>query len=201
MTIPNTKYQILYSRGFTIIELLATIGVLTMMTSIVLVNYRSFNINSDFTNAVENVYFALREAQVYGVSTRTAGAIECGTPPSSFNCTYGVHFVNGSVSYDVFVDANENRIFDTGAVVEELIQTISLGRGTRITSLTCITSATTGACTNDGASVTFKRPSPDAFIAEFESPVNSNYGVEITIENGIKTAKVVISEAGQMSIQ
>ncbi len=187
--------------GFTIMELLVTLGIFTMMTSVVLVNYRSFNVNSDFANSVESAYFALREAQVYGVGTRTTGVIECGTPPSSFNCAYGVRFVNGSGSYDFFVDKNENRIFDTGAIAEELIQTISLGGGTTVTSLICIRSSGTGACGASGVNITFKRPSPETFIAEGAFPANSNLGVEVTISNGIKAAKVVISGAGQMSIQ
>ncbi len=188
--------------GFTIIELLLTLGIFTMMTSVVLVNYRSFNNNSGFTNAVEDVYLALREAQVYGSGGRTAGGTTtCGNPASSFNCAYGVHFVNGSGSYNFFVDINQNRIFDTGT--GELIQTISLGSGTTVTSLWCVRSGTSGACGTSGASVTFMRPSPDAFISEVSgvsAPANSLNGVEVTIK-GIKTAKVVISGAGQISIQ
>ncbi len=180
--------------GFTIIELLVVIAIFTILTSVVLANYRSFNTNSDFTNTIENVYFALREAQVYGAGGKRDVGAGCGSPPSLFNCAYGVHFLENDTSYYIFIDRDGNRVMDTG----ELIQTISLGSAT--TSLTCIRSSGPGACGAGGASVTFKRPSPDAFIAEFESPANSNYGLEVTISNGIKTAKIVISEAGQMSI-
>ncbi len=188
--------------GFSLIELLVTISIFTIMMIVVLVNYRSFNKNSDFTNAVENAYFALREAQVYGVGSRTTagGTTMCGSPASPFNCAYGVHFTTTITpgQYNFFIDTNGNRIMDTG---ESIGQPISLGSGTTITSLWCVRSGISGACENNYASVIFKRPNPDAFIAETPFPANSDYGVEVTISNGIKTARVVISEAGQISIQ
>ncbi len=183
--------------GFSLIELLVTIGIFSVITGVVLANYRSFNKNSDFANTIENVYFALREAQVYGAGGKTAGITACGTPASSFNCAYGVRFSVGSVSYDFFVDANENRMMDTG----EQIQTQSLGVDTSVTSVTCITSSGSVACPASGASVTFKRPSPDAFIAERSGQENSIDRVVVAITKGTKTANVAISSTGQISIQ
>ncbi len=199
MTIHNTKNSIPRSRGFSLIELMVTIGIFSVITGVVLANYRSYNKNSDFANTVENVYLDLRESQVYGAGGKRESGAGCGNPISLFNCTYGVHFVKNAVTYNVFIDRNKNRIMDAG----ESIKAISLGSGTTITSLLCIrsgVSVASGACINNYASVAFTRPSPDAFIAEFESPVNSNDGVEITISNGPKTAKIVVSGAGQMSI-
>ena len=199
----NTKYKILNTKygkkGFTIIELIVTIGIFTLMTSVVLSNYRSFNINVDFINTVENVILVLRESQVYGAGGKKAGdSVVCPpTPATAFNCAYGVNFVNGSGSYDFFVDTNVNSIMDAG----ELIQTILLGNSTTITSLLCVRSGSPGVCVNNYASITFKRPSPDAVIVETPSPVNSLDGVDITISNGIKTVIMKISSAGQMSIQ
>lgn len=191
------KRNILQS-GFTLVELIVTIGIFTIMTSVVLTDYHSFNINADFESSVENIVLALRQAQVYGTGGKTAGITMCGTPASSFSCAYGVHFIAGSAgSYDVFVDANQNYIMDAG----ESIQTIFLGGNTKITSVTCVTSSGVGVCGSGFADVTFMRPSPDAFIAEVPNPVNFDDGVEITLSNGTKTSKVVISAAGQISIQ
>ncbi len=190
--------------GFTVIELLVTMGIFSVMTGVVLANYRSFNINAGFANAVEDVYFALREAQVYGAGGKKAGGTTtCGLPLSSFNCAYGVHFVRLANSYIIFPDVNSNRAYDSGT--DTPVTTIQLPAGTSLSNVQCKSGATLGSCASNYASVTFKRPNPDAFIAQVTQatpPTSSLDGVEITISNSNgKTAKVVISSAGQISIQ
>lgn len=182
--------------GFTIVELLVTIGIFAVMVSVVLANYRVFNTNSDFANSVENVVLSLREAQVYGVGAKTTGATLCGASASSFECAYGVHF-SISGQYDFFVDTNGNGIIDGG----ESTETISLGNGTTVTGLQCTTPGGTSACANGAVNITFRRPIPDAFIAESAFQSGSDNEVEITVSNGAKIGKVAISSTGQMSIQ
>ena len=176
-----------------------TMSVLLLFSGVGLSQYRAFSSNSDFANTVENIVFSLRGAQVYGTGGKKAGGtVVC--PPitgTSFNCAYGVNFVKDSGSYDFFVDTNENSIMDGG----ESIQIISLGSGASVTSLSCVRLGLPVSCVNNYASITFRRPSPDALIAEVFAPVNYLDGVDITISNGTKTATVKILSAGQMSIQ
>ena len=182
--------------GFTVVELLVTMAILLLFSGIGLSQYRAFSLNSDFANTGENIVFALREAQVYGAGGKRTDGAGCGTPVSLFNCAYGVNFVNGSGSYNFFVDTNGNSVMDAG----ESIQTILLGSGATITSLLCVRPSSTGPCVNY-ASITFKRPSPDALIIETSGVPSYLDGVDITISNGIKTTTVKISSAGQISIR
>ncbi len=191
MTIHNTKYSVLASRGFTVVELLVTIGIFTVMTSVVLVNYRSFETKANFTNAVENVYFALREAQVYGAGGKTAGVILCPPiPVSSFNCAYGVRFANGNNSYGTFIDVDYSGTLN-GA---EVLTTVPLGSGTTIAGLSC----GGGACVGSVSYITFRRPNVDAVIAD-STPTLYNT-TTVTISKGGVNKTITITATGQISI-
>ncbi len=187
--------------GFSLIELMVTIGIFTVIMGVVLGNYRSFNKNADFTNAVENIVFALREAQVYGAGGKKAGGTTvCPTGTgTSFNCAYGVYFKNDTKSYITFLDVNDNRAYDTGDTSTEVI--LPTGISGLIVKCKSLGGSSYVACTNSYASVSFKRPNPDAFISEAPGQVNSIDEVQITISNSTKTAKITMSSAGQISVQ
>lgn len=173
--------------GFTLVELTITISIFLVMTSVVLARYRSFGVNADFSNAVENVVLSLREAQVYGAGGKDAGAVTCGTPPSSFNCAYGVVLQSGGTSYIVFVDTNGSGAYDSG--IDGLIQTVTLPSGVLISDLIV------GGINESPLSVVFKRPFPDALIN------NTLDNASITLTKSGNSSVVNITSAGQISIQ
>lgn len=169
--------------GFTLVELIVTMGVFLLITSVVLAQYRSFGVNAEFRNAVENVVLSIREAQVYGAGGKTAGTILCGTPPSPFICSYGVLFQNLGNSYIVFVDKDGDGAYS----VAEEIQTNNLPSGI----------TTTGITPTSPLSIVFKRPFPDALINN--NPSITSAGVTLT--KGGKSSVISITSAGQVSIQ
>ena len=178
-------------RGFTIVELLIVLGVFAMLTSVVLARYRTFDTNAKFANASEDIILALRQAQVYGVGAK-GNTTSCGEG-TTFECAYGVHFsMSAPHELRIFVDLdNNNKYTDTteDVTVTTWDNTISL------TNLLCNTLLP---CANQ-LDVTFKRPNPDAIIAD-STGGGYNDG-KITISNGIKNATITITEAGQISLQ
>ena len=188
------------SRGFTLVELLVSIGVLTVLTGTILAGYRNYNNNALFANVSEDIILALREAQVYGVGAKGVGA----GPAASFDTPYGIFAKFGDPQQIIFfADTNLNRVYDSGP--DAIIRIISWKAPITITKLECGGSG--GICTSNIATITFKRPNPDAVISDggFSSSGSLSTG-EITIENGVsgsgfRKSKIIVTEAGQISLQ
>lgn len=169
--------------GFTLVELIVTMGVFLLITSVVLAQYRSFGVNAEFRNAVEGVVLSIREAQVYGAGGKTAVAKSCGTPSSPFTCPYGVLFQNLGTSYVVFVDVDGNGVYSSA----EEIQTHNLPSGI----------TTTGITPSSPLSIVFKRPFPDALINNDPNIMSAS----VTLTKEGKSSVISITSAGQVSIQ
>jgi len=175
------------TKGFTLVELLVTMGIFLVMSAAVLANYKGYGNNAYFANASEDIVLALRQAQVYGVGAKGVGV--------SFTSAYGVYFLANSSQIIIFRDSViVNSKYDDG----EAIETITWKSPITISALTCNGSA----CVGGNASVTFKRPSPDANIY---SSTGGPYTIAtITITNGLtpaKTSTITITNAGQISLQ
>lgn len=193
-----------YSAGFTLVELLIVLGVFAVLTGVVLGNYRTYDSNALFANASEDVVLALRQAQVYGAGAKENTAV-CGTG-TKFECAYGVFFSKAGAAahgITVFADNNNNRVYDNGSDPIVSGATVSWPTTISVTGLQCGGTV----CSTDVASVTFRRPNPDAFIADvgvsspsLPSPYNL-LTVTLTDSKAGKTAIVKITRAGQISIQ
>ncbi|MBI5077824.1 MAG: prepilin-type N-terminal cleavage/methylation domain-containing protein [Candidatus Yonathbacteria bacterium] len=184
------------SRGFTLVELLVTLGIFVLLTGIILSNYRSYNTNALFANASEDIVLALRQAQVYGVGVKKNITGICGGF-SEFDCPYGVYFSQGANSIIIFADANGDRVYT--ATDDSLVETIQWQNSISILGLSCDMSV----CTPSLANVTFKRPSPDAFIANSAGQLTSYGTLSVALQdaNTGKITIVKITKAGQISLQ
>lgn len=177
--------------GFTMVELLVVLGIFSVMTGVVLGKYRTYNTNALFANASEDIVLALRQAQVYGVGVKGSSG--------NFDVPYGVYFNTGANSISLFGDGNSDRVFttteDTGLVNSGAVWNSSIS----IFSLSCGGAA----CLGNKASVTFKRPNPDAFISDTAGLGTSKSYLTIIVKdsNTSKTATVTITNAGQISLQ
>ncbi|MBI3495158.1 hypothetical protein HY065_00865 [Candidatus Berkelbacteria bacterium] len=151
-----------------------------------------------------DIVLALREAQVYGTAGKKNYVAFCGV--SNFECRYGVNFSMSTPDrFTVFVDNNDNKIYDAGT--DTLVETIMLKSPIAISSVECLNyGGVNTVCSslegNTMLNITFKRPSPDAFINDTADPAIDSYELgRVTITNGIKTSTVTISKAGQISLQ
>gem|GEM_PF-851141 len=188
-------FSFLRTRGFTLVEVLVSIGIFTVLTGVVLANYRGYNTNALFANASEDIVLALRQAQVYGVGTKRVGA--------SFEVPYGVYLNTDALNrngFKFFADINGNHLFDINEDAGLINNATKWGNSISVTSLLCDGIA----CgTTYGANVTFERPNPDAFIANATSQAVSKglLTIILTDSNTGKTSTISITSAGQISLQ
>lgn len=196
-------------RGFTLLEMLVSLGIITAITGIIFWNQSQFNNDLEITNLAYRVALAVREAQVAGTSVKQSSA-------GGFDTAYGVHFSKVSSSeYIYFVDSNKNGQYDDPdnnncnlSSGDECITKTVIGRGNTIGSNYKITSED-GSFNNanpaDGFDVTFFRPNPDAIINTFNS--NGVYtplpgiGIAVCLISPLQRYKLLsVFKTGQITI-
>ena len=78
----------LYSKGFTLIELMVVISIFLVISTIVIFNYQGFSSSASLQNLTDDIALSIRKAQSFAIGSRgvTINGI------SSFSNSYGVHF-------------------------------------------------------------------------------------------------------------
>ena len=182
-------------RGFSLIELLISVSIFIIITSVVLAKYQGFNGGVVLTNLAYDIALSIRQAQVYGISVR-----ESATGSSNFGLRYGIHFDSGNpTSFILFIDTNSNDKYDNG----ELIETNSIRQDNAISDFCGITSAGGNQCwknsTVTSLDITFLRPNPDALI---NTNIGGNYrSATITVSSPRGTSRTVrVENTGQISV-
>lgn len=169
--------RINFSRAFTLVEMLVSLGIVTFLMSVILFNYSPNNDKLTVSTQTEEMTAVIRQAQVYGLSVREASV---GT--GIFDYGYGVFFDTTSGQNDkyiLFIDklapANNGK-YDAGSGVcgsatTECVEQVSLRNAVKITTICDVNNN----CPPVGATrlhITFKRPNPDAVI-NFTNSSNS----------------------------
>lgn len=184
-------------RGFSMVELVVSVGILVVITSIVLVNHNLFGGNILVSNLAYDVGLSIRQAQVFGLSVREFGA---GT--GQFDIGYGIHFDSDDFSsYRLFADINKNKIFDAGDGTEEVF---AIRQGFSIKQICATNSASVELCTGgdiNTVDVVFIRPDPDAYIRVDGDPVVVYGHVRIIVQSPQGSEReIVVESTGQISI-
>ncbi|OHB08940.1 MAG: hypothetical protein A2W64_02850 [Candidatus Zambryskibacteria bacterium RIFCSPLOWO2_02_39_10] len=189
--------------GFTIIELMVSISIVSVIMTVVLFTYSSFNDSLALSAAGQEVASAVRQAQTYGLSVK-----EFSVGSEQFTSGYGIYFdpVSDPTNYYIFVDINGNKKYDSGGgcgvVGTECVETGTLRNNVNVSSV-CDASS----CPPSGARslhVTFLRPNPDAVI-NFVNDAGTTIGAltgKITLKSAKGTElKVTVESTGQISVQ
>jgi prepilin-type N-terminal cleavage/methylation domain-containing protein len=195
------------SAGFTLIELMVTVGIFLFMTALVVAKYGSFNDGTLLTSMAYDVALTLRDAQSYGLNVQ---GYTPSSAPQNFNNPYGIHFssASGSNQMILFADSNTNKVYD-GSTVDGLITTYTLTNGGLISSI-CVTntppipSATcSSAVVATSLDITFKRPDPNAIITANSLSGTTYAYAEIQVENASKTSTraIVVRETGEIAVK
>ncbi len=202
-------------KGFTLIELLTSFAIIAAVSSVVIFNHKKFNDNLEITNLSFRIGIALRQAQVYGVSTREikpTNTISL-TEAQRFGLAYGVHFDLNYTSttlpkYIFFADKNPNEIYNSNDDIT--LETTTIGRGNRISRICVLVSQPPWTCSLANTTspffttssffidITFKRPEPDAIFRTNDGSLN---GAEIQLTSPAGRVKyIIIYSTGQISV-
>ena len=197
------------------IELVVTVSIFVMITSILLANYPKFSSRIVLENVAHQVALTVREAQAYGLSVR--GFDNSGTTVFP---GYGVYFPTpgpGSKSFILFADADDDQKYDLSvckSTGSECVEESTI-RSTEHIYLLCgglktyggtIQSPGPGAdCSLSSLHVGFRRPDPDANIVGYSETAGSDVAfsdAEVVIISPHGDVKmVVLWTTGQISVE
>jgi prepilin-type N-terminal cleavage/methylation domain-containing protein len=150
--------------GFTLIEALVSLVIISVIMSTVLFNYGVFSDNLALSSSAQEVAVTIRQAQTYGLTVR-----EVSVGGGAFDKAYGVYFNKTEPgSYYLFADSSgvANKKYDVGtgvcgSITTECIEKFTLRNGVTIND---VCNEATCSITSTAMNVTFLRPNPDAKI-------------------------------------
>ncbi len=219
---PYTLTPIPTPSGFTMIELLVTVAIFALMTSVLLANYPKFSSKILLENTAHSIGLSVRQAQTYGLNVR---GVRVGI--TDIFPTYGIHFsLNGINELDpadrkhflLFADTlpdpetptTNNKIYDAVADCSlfggECAEQFSIQSAEQI-YLLCGNLKSTGAtienwegipgadCTLTSLDVAYTRPNPDASIkgtSAFSGPETVFTDGEIVVRSPRGEYKTVV---------
>ena len=172
------------NKGFTLFELIITIGVTVIISSLVLTNFPRFSRTLGLSRTAQAIALSFREAEGAALGVREFGS---GIFPA-----YGLHFdINEPKSYVLFADTANNRTYTES----EKVDTFTITGSPSIVDL-C---AGVGQCGHSSLDIVFVRPAPDVIIRSGGIDFSS---AKIIIELPTGERKhVVIRSTGQLSIE
>lgn len=188
------------SKGFTIIEMMVSVVIFSIITSVVIFNHGKFNSSINVTNLSYEVAIAVRQAQVYGLAVKQDGTSD------SVEYAYGVYFSKSSPQvFYIFADKDDNQQFDPNGDpcdgTEECQESIEIKGDVEVSNL-----ATNAVPDSQDLTVLFLRPNPVAIIRD-----QSNSGVldsgrdqaviTLTSAKADKSKEIVVELSGQISVR
>jgi len=177
--------------GFSLIELMVTISIVTLVTGIVMVKYTSFNNVVILKSQAYELALDIRAAQVYGVNAKGVNSL--------FQGAYGIYFDISSSGnknhYILFNDLNGNRKYDSG---EEIGDTYTIDSRFEISQICSGISCTSA----NQAGIAFRRPDFDAYIVAGSAVGESQIDIVISsVQNSSLSRVVTVYSSGQISVQ
>lgn len=206
--------QKIFISGFTLAEVVVSLGIMVLVLSIVLANQSTYTATAALNNNADTIYLSMREAQTYGVGVR-----EFSPGSTEFNISYGLAFnISSSGSnnaYIFFADRGAlNSRYDSGWAcptggASECISKTLLTHGTTISQICYIRYNGNTMCNIGGADIVFARPETEARIMVFNQAGNymdpqpdNLAGVRIDLVSpGGRTRTVSVYKTGQISVQ
>lgn len=188
--------------GFSLVELMVSIGIFAIITSVVMFNYGRFESNMVVTNLAYEAALATRQAQVYGISVKK-------TKGGDFDSSYGVYFGADNQKFYLFADNNKDNLRAENESEDEEVFSMN---GTNVINKFCVVSDNSGepicnsSDTFSSLSIIFTRPEPNAHIYTFNNGgglVGWTYStayIYVSSGRGDKVAKVTVTNTGQISV-
>lgn len=191
------------SRGFTMIELVVSVGIFVVMTTIILANYQKFLNTVSLSTLASQIAVSIRQAQVYGQNVREFGA-GSNTFPS-----YGVFFDSNIVdSFVLFGDIiggdKQYNGIACGTAGTECLEKFNIQSRATIVRLCGNMKTGPTECGLSSLNIAFTRPNPDASIIGVSGGVSKVYADAEIILNAVgETAQktVVVWASGQIATE
>ena len=198
-------------RGFTLVELLISIAIISIILGVVLFNQSTYTERAALSALSDEISLMVSQAQVYSTGVR-----EFSVGSNIFSASYGLTFSllsSGSPNaYLYFADRNGNEIYDgtwscqTGGA-EECLNRIDIFRGNYIESLCVVRTSGADLCNVGRVDISFNRPILEAHFKFFNNggnefnPANMK-GVKIQVKSPNDfTKSITIYSSGQISVQ
>lgn len=213
-------FKIKKEKGFTIVELVVSIGIFALMTTLLLAKYGSFNQGVLLTNLAYDVALLIRNAQSYGLNVKSAPTTNTNYS-SEFNLPYGIYVNNGSTvpptvpgappanliprdQIVFFLDKDKDGYYDkneSNPSLDETISVYNIKRGSYVHDVCVSIYYQCPIQPYYNLSITFVRPDVKAILKTSYANQPLKYA-EITLRtsNG-ETKKISVNDFGQITIK
>ncbi len=187
------KYSLNNTKGFTLVELMISVGIFAMMTALLLAKFGTFNQGILLSNLAYDVALTIRNAQSYGLNVKSADRAT-----NVFDYPYGVHFVAGESKFTFFADVNSSGVYDSG---DDSIPTqiTNIKRGSKILKICLNSDCTPPPTPPTTLDITFKRPDPNALI-RIDGGTKSYAKIVLEATDG-SIRNIVVRSTGQIAVE
>lgn len=194
-----TRSTFAHGRGFSLLELMVTITIVTLITALVMVRYSSFDSSILLNNQAFEIALDLRDTQVRSISVQ---ANDTGNS-DAFSSNFGVYFEMSNPSRYVFFQDRATYVSGVGRydTVEAVGDAFELDPRFVIRDIYVNNNSSLDVA---NASIVFQRPNFDARFGFTSSPVSNVASVHIVIGSVRNTAAlktVSIYNSGLITVE
>jgi type II secretory pathway pseudopilin PulG len=190
--------------GFTLTELMVSIGIMILVLSMILVNYKKFDSGVVLTNLAYDIGLSVRKAQTYGISVK--GQVV--SSAQTFDSPFGIHFDSAIPgTYFIFADLSDPASSNYGIYdnQDSIVENFRFVSNFKIKQLCIIDTTNTRTCDGiSNADITFKRPNPDANISVNNGQTRSINTLEVDVTSSQDPTvykEIRIQLTGQISVR
>ncbi|MGE5541070.1 MAG: prepilin-type N-terminal cleavage/methylation domain-containing protein [Bacillota bacterium] len=209
-------------RGFTLAEMMVVLTIIVIVTIIALSGQGNFNKSLTVTDTAYTVALSIRQAQSYGLASRTSGVTS--------NAGYGIHFATAAPSaYLMFVDTSKavygvpsycpvgtvgqpdakpgNCMYDPNQ--NEVSQNFAFSRGFIVSQLCGHDTGGILRCSSDSTApltaidILFIRPNTNSIVTGFRSTGSlqlKDAQIKLTAPVGNGSRYICVTQVGEISV-
>lgn len=209
------------NKAFTLVELMVTIAIFLIITSVTILNYHDFKSKVSLQNLTNDIALSIRKAQSYAIGAKGTGSVI-----KDFTNSYGIHFsVNSSgtgldgynKSFVLFYSPSTSKMYplvNSGTCANGSNNCVELFTitGTNKIDGIILNNGIVESSTSGSLDISFLRPDPRAYFC-YRANASSGSCDSVTISsasikvsNGLnvpdkQTKTITVQNTGQISIQ